>query len=201
MAAAGNKKSGRDRKSVCRRHGSSFRKKLLLMFASCALTLLCIAGGTLAWLAAKTAPAVNTFTIGKIDGEIDEEFDGKTKKNVTVKNNGDIDAYVRINLVSYRADKDGNPVGGEASVGNITLGAGWVKHTDGYYYYTKPVKAGAYPETNLFDSYTLQEYEDGSVQVVEVMAELIQSEPAKAVQDAWGVAISDGTVADAPSGN
>lgn len=201
MAAAKYKKSGRDRKSVCQTHRSSFRKKLLLMFASCALTLLCIAGGTLAWLATKTGPVVNTFTVGKVDGEIEEEFDGEIKKNVTVKNNGDIDAYVRMNLVSYRADADGNPVGGEASVGDIQLGAGWVKHTDGYYYYTKPVKAGKSPETNLFDSYTLQKYEDGSVQVVEVMAELIQSEPAKAVQDAWGVTISEGAVSDAPSGN
>ena len=35
---------------------------------------------------------------------------------------------------------------------------------------------------------------DGGKQVIEVMAEAIQSEPAEAVGEAWGVTISSGSV-------
>lgn len=36
---------------------------------------------------------------------------------------------------------------------------------------------------------------DGGKQVIEVMAEAIQAEPARAVGEAWGVTITEGNVA------
>ena len=62
-----------------------------------------------------------------------------------------------------------------------------------YYYYTKPVAPNQKPETNLTDSMTLiGSYmdTDGGKQVVEVMAEAIQSVPEAAVKDAWGTGFS-----------
>ena len=55
----------------------------------------------------------------------------------------------------------------------------------------------ATPETALIDQITLtRSYDDadGGKQVIEVMAEAIQSQPARAVQQAWGVTVSDGTL-------
>lgn len=156
-------------------------------------------GGTLAYLVADTKPVVNTFTPSHVDCTVTEDFNGIVKSNVNVTNTGDIDAYLRVKLVSYRVNAGGQHIGGEAPVKDFELGANWVKH-DGYYYYTLPVKPTEQPITDLSDNIELQEYlvtsddPDGGKQVIEVMAEAIQAEPAKAVGEAWGVSISENSV-------
>lgn len=199
MAAENKMNSVRGRNVRSGESRLTFSKKPAFMFACIALLLGVLVGGTLAWLSAKTDPVINTFTAGKTGGEIEEEFDGTVKKNVRISNTGTVDAYVRVKLVSYRADEDGNPIGGDASIEGLVLMENWVKFGD-YYYYTQPVPAGQ--ETGvMFEPYTLKEYDDadGGKQVIEVMAELIQSDPQTAVQDAWGVTISNGIVI--PAGN
>ena len=173
----------------------SLKKKRLLVFG-CAAVLLCgTVGATIAWLMKDTGPVVNTFTVADVTTEVEEEFDGHVKKNVTAKNTGDIDAYIRIKLISYRVNESGDRIGGAAEIADFTPGAGW-KEYNGYYYYTLPVKPGKTPENCLLTEYTLQEYDDadGGKQVIEVMAEAIQSEPAQAVGEAWGVTITENHV-------
>lgn len=66
---------------------------------------------------------------------------------------------------------------------------GWVEH-GGYYYYTKPVKPNQKPEAALTKEMKLKvncDGADGGHQAIDVMAEAIQSTPAKAVKEAWGV--------------
>lgn len=145
--------------------------------------------GTMAWLTATTGEITNTFTPSKVTCEVTEKFDGTTKSNVNVTNTSDINAYIRVKLVTYRVNNDGKHIGGTATIPKFTLGAGWVEH-DGYYYYTKPVKPNEQPAVALIDSIKLLESytdADGGKQVIEVMAEAIQSEPSKAVIDSWGV--------------
>ena len=154
-------------------------------------------GGTLAYLTSKAAPIKNTFTPSEVSCEVEEEFDGTVKRNVNVKNTGDTEAYLRVKLVTYRANAEGNHIGGTAEIPAFTPGENWVKYGD-YYYYTLPVAAGAVPAADLIDSITLNgSYSDadGGRQVIEVMAEAIQSGPAEAVGQAWGVSISPGSVA------
>ena len=58
---------------------------------------------------------------------------------------------------------------------------------------------GGKPDANLAEKMTLMSsYEDadGGKQAIDVMAEAIQSEPEKAVGEAWGVRISQGNVTD-----
>ena len=43
------------------------KKKVRILVAAIALMLCCAIGGTLAWLSDKTAPVVNTFTVGDIN--------------------------------------------------------------------------------------------------------------------------------------
>ena len=65
------------------------------------------------------------------------------------------------------------------------------------------MKPGEQPAADLIRSIPLQEsYSDvdGGRQVIEVMAEAIQSKPAQAVGEAWKVTISEGSVT-AYSGN
>lgn len=147
-------------------------------------------GGTVAWLSTKDEPIINTFTPSKVACEVQEEFNSSTgeKTNVNVKNTGDIDAFIRVKLVTYRTNDQGQHIGGTATLPDFERGADWVKH-DGYYYYTKPVKPNQMPVTNLTNSMTLKkDYEDadGGHQAIDVMAEAIQSVPGEAVKAAWG---------------
>ena len=165
-------------------------KKTGTLLFSLVLLLTMMIGGTLAYLTMKTDPIQNVFTPSHVSCFVEEDFDGTTKSNVNVRNDSDINAYIRVKLVTYRVNAANQHIGGIADLPTFTLGAGWVKHTDGYYYYTQPVAPGASPAANLTDSMTLTgSYTDadGGKQVSEVMAEAIQSVPTNAVVSAWGV--------------
>lgn len=172
-------------------------KKTGMLFLSLLLVIGMVVGGTVAWLSTKSAPITNTFLPSHVSCSVKEEFNGTTKSNVNVINTGDIDAYIRVKLVTYRVNDEGDHIGGIAKIPDFTPGAGWVKKGD-YYYYTKPVAPKEQPETSLIDSITLTgSYDDaddadGGKQVIEVMAEAIQANGvadngAKAVKEAWGV--------------
>lgn len=150
--------------------------------------------GTVAFLVTQTDGLTNTFTPSHVSCTVTERFDGTTKSNVNVTNTSDIDAYIRVKLVSYRVNGDNQHIGGEAVVPQFTPGADWVKQGE-YYYYTKPVAPDEKPATDLIDSINLvgsYNDADGGKQVIEVMAEAIQAEGVdadgtKAVVKAWGV--------------
>ena len=167
----------------------SVAKRSLVLVASVLVLLLAVAGGTMAWLIANTGPVVNSFTPAHVSCAVTEDFDGTIKRSVNVTNTGDIDAYIRVKLVTYRVNEQGQHIGGTATIPPFAPGANWVED-DGYYYYTRPVAPGQTPETNLIDTITLSSPytdADGGKQVIEIIAEAIQSVPEEAVKDAWGV--------------
>lgn len=189
-----------ERKTPAKHAGKRTSKRptgrLAAMALATVLLLALIIGGTVAWLTSKTKDITNTFTPSHVTCEVQEGFDGYVKTDVTVKNTSDIPAYIRVKLVTYRTNDKGDHIGGTAALPNFTLGKNWVAH-DGYYYYTLPVAAGETPAFKLTDSMTLTETyidADGGHQSIDVMAEAIQSEPAQAVGEAWGVSISQGSV-------
>jgi len=161
--------------------------------------------GTVAYLAASSDTVINQFPPSNVDCTVTEAFDGAVKKNVNVTNTGDIDAYVRVNLISYRVNEQDVRIGGKAEIPAFTLGEGWFQHTDGFYYYAFPVKPGESPAASLIgeNGITLLSYTDvdGGRQVVEVMAEAIQADGERLdgadkgkspVELAWGVTVKDG---------
>ena len=163
-------------------------KKTGMLFLSLLLVIGMVVGSTVAWLSTKSAPITNTFLPSHVSCSVTEEFNGTTKSNVNVINTGDIDAYIRVKLVSYRTNDAGQHIGGTAELPAFDLGEGWVEH-GGYYYYRLPVAPGGSPETNLTESMTLTDSytdADGGKQAIDVMAEAIQSVPEDAVQAAWG---------------
>ena len=170
--------------------------RLTAMVVAAILLLALAIGGTVAWLSTTDKPIENKFLPSKVSCEVQEKFDGNVKTNVNVKNTGDIPAFIRVKLVSYRTNDAGQHIGGIAELPSFTPGAGWVKYGD-YYYYTQPVAAGGFPAANLTNSMTLTENytdADGGHQSIDVMAEAIQSVPAQAVGEAWGVSITAGSV-------
>lgn len=186
--------SGKGRRPARRR--GHFNVRLTAMILA-TVTLLALAiGGTVAWLNAKTDPVVNSFSYGKITTEIEEKFGNNVKENVAAKNTGTADAFIRIKLVSYRTNGEGQRIGGAAPLQQFKLGDNWVKYGD-YYYYTLPVTPN-YSTGILVDRIELMTYNDadGGYQSIDVMAEAIQSTPEQAVKDAWGFGLNtDGSLA------
>ena len=169
-------------------------KKTGMLFLSLLLVATMVVGGTLAYLFTNTEPVENIFTPSYVSCSVTEEFNGTIKRNVNVTNTGNIDAYIRVKLVTYRVNDEGDHIGGIAKIPDFTPGAGWVENGD-YYYYTKPVAPDEQPADALISSITLTDpYDDadGGKPVIEVMAEAIQANGVadngtKAVKEAWGV--------------
>lgn len=181
-------------KHLQRRRRNSRKTGTLLLSLLLVVTL--AIGGTVAYLTTHSDPVQNNFTPSFVDCEVTESFNGTTKSNVNVKNTGDTEAYIRVKLVTYRVNDEGQHIGGTATIPSFTPGTNWVAYGD-YYYYTLPVAPDDEPAADLIDSITLTgSYvdADGGKQVIEVMAEAIQSGPANAVGNSWGVSISEGSV-------
>ena len=167
------------------------RKSLSAMTAL--ILILCVAvGGAVAFIVTGTVPVENKFTPADVTVDIQEDFDGSIKKNVNVKNTGDTDAYIRVKLVTYMADSEDNPIAKNASIPSFDPGSDWFYcESDDTYYYSKSVAPGDKTSDLIGDSGI--ELENG--QVVEVLAEGIQSAPDKAVQEAWPtVKVVDGVL-------
>ena len=174
--------------------GRPSRKSKKSLTALIALILIiCLAvGGTVAFIVTQTQAVKNTFTPSDVKVDIQEDFDGSIKKNVNVKNTGDTDAYIRVKLVTYMADSEGNPIAENASIPSFVPGSDWSYcESDDTYYYGKPVAPnGTTSDLIGSDGITLT---DG--QVVEVLAEGIQAMPKQVVIDAWGVTVdSNGSI-------
>lgn len=167
------------------------RKKSLVLMASILLILAISVGGTLAYLATHTGPVANTFIPTSVGTEINEKNEGNVKKDVTVKNTGSTDAYVRAAIVVTWIDSEGKvypqaPVAGTDYTIDLNVGDdAWEKH-DGYYYYKTPV-AGGEKTAVLINSASLKgTAPDGYYLSIEILSQAIQAVPAQAVKDAWG---------------
>lgn len=173
-------------------HFQNKRKALTLLLALALLTI--AVTGTIAYLFTNSKSITNVFTTTNVPNTPVEEFDGTTKSSIMVQNTGNIAAYVRVKLVTYRVNESGDHIGGTATIPAFTLGTNWFEK-DGYYYYKLPVQPNATSGNLLGESITLQKYTDadGGKQVIEVISESIQSVPADAVEDAWtSVRVVDG---------
>lgn len=161
-------------------------------------------GSTVAFLIDKTEPVKNSFEYAKVSCEVTENFTNNKKDNVQVKNTGTIDAYIRATYVVNWVDAQGNiassdPAGYEYTL-TANLNNGWTNGSDGYFYYTSPVAPGASTAGSLLTCTVTSPENPEYTLSVEILAEAIQSTPDKAVQEAWGVSISQGSVT-ACSGN
>ena len=173
------------------------RNGKLNIFAFVLVALLPVSLGIgVAWAVSfmKTEPVENEFTPIQASIEVKETFDGTTKSNVYVANTGSTGdpkgpaVYVRVKLVTYWYTKDGDHIAAKSSwTPSFTPGADWIL-IDGCYYYKKPINAGQNTSA-LISSITLTADSDGNRQVLEVLAEAIQANPADAITSSWGVSL------------
>lgn len=174
-----------------KKHSRIRMNKLAILFIAVVMLIGAVVGSTVAFLVTETKPVENKFTYASISTGIVETFDGTTKSDVQVINNGDINAYVRATYVVNWLHKDGTVAASVPEGYSYSLTENpdntWTKGKDGYFYYLSPVAPGkstagsllictvtSYPEN---PEYTLS---------VEILATAVQSTPANAVADAWG---------------
>lgn len=176
------------------KNASRFGKAMTLLIC-CLLLASAAVGTTLAMLVDKSDGIENSFEPGEVSSFVDEPgwSDGSlVKSNVSIINTGNTDAYIRAAIVVTWQDSEGKVYPGSPVRGTdytLSIGSDWgTKNGDGFYYYNGEVSpqgrtgvlivscgpvAGRTPQ-----GYTLH---------VEVLASAVQSQPAQAVTDAWGV--------------
>lgn len=160
------------------------RKKTFSLLVSIVLLLTLTTGGTLAYIATKSAMAQNQFAAGYVTSSVND--DGK------VTNNGNVDAYIRAAVAVNWMDKDGNVYGIKPSY-SISANDGWTE-SGGFYYYTAKVAPNGTTATapvtvRVSDNAPSSAYSLS----VEIVAEAIQAEGdtdsgnIPAYQNAWGI--------------
>lgn len=177
------------RKGTAKRRRLRWSKQFAVL-ACVAVLLTGFVGSSLAWLMAGTKPIKNVFEPGNVPPTIVEEMDGTVKNNVTVKNTGNVDAYIRAKLVFTWQNKAGEVLGVAPTSDDYTISLtkeGWEVGPGGYYYYTSKVGSGESTgvlATNIKQA--MPNPAEGYTLHVEVLAESIQAEPSSAVKEAWG---------------
>lgn len=177
--------------------------KAAVLIMAVLLLLGAAVGSTVAFLIDKTEPVENAFEYAKVSCEVTEKFEQNKKEDVKVKNTGTTDAYIRATYVVNWVDAQGSIAASEPAGYSYSLtensDSKWIAE-DGYFYYTLPVAPGASTEGSLLTCTVTYPDNPEYTLSVEILAEAIQSTPDNAVQEAWGVSISQGSVT-AYSGN
>ena len=168
------------------------KRKWLGTLVALALVL-CIAGGaTLAFLMVTTPSLTNVFQYGHVTCAVQEEFDGTTKSDVSIKNTGNTQSYIRVKLVFTWKDAEGNVSAQPVKTGDYDLELnmdGWFEK-DGYYYAKAPVAPDNKTPVLIGKCTEVAAHApDGYTLSLEILADAIQSTPTRAVEQAWGVTV------------
>lgn len=141
-------------------------------------------GGSLAWLQSD-ADRTNTFGKGSVTTEVVESFDGSVKRDVKVKNTGNVPAFIRVALApAWKSGTDiaARPV--QPSDYTVTLNTtDWFRAGD-YYYHKARVPAGGLTNP-LINRFELVNPPSDLTFELQVICSGIQQDPAAAVQSAW----------------
>ena len=163
-------------------------KRAVALLVSLAVLLTVAVGVTIAFLADRTPEVENTFTPSRVACAVTKD---PTNHIYTVQNTGDTTAYIRAAVVVNWVNADNKQVYAQAPSFTVTPeNTNWVLGTDGYYYYIKPVEAGAVITEELTvallpESATAPA---GHTLQVEVVASAIQA-TSKAVKD-WSNSVA-----------
>ena len=167
-----------------------------VLFMAIIMLIGTVIGSTVAFLITNTGPVENKFAYASVSCEVKEDFHGNTKKDVQITNTGSTNAYIRATYVVNWLDAQGNIVASVPDGYSYSLienpGGKWTKGNYGYFYYLSPVAPGASTPGSLLTC-TVTRPENPEYQLsVEIIATAIQSTPAKAVKEAWGVTPTSG---------
>ena len=176
-------------------------KRTLITLICGALLLLAATGTTLAYLKDNTATLRNVFQPGKVSCAVVENgqvypantVNVSSKSDVTVKNTGNVPAFIRATIVVTWKSTGGTvyaakPVAGEDYTLELNTAA-WTKGTDGFYYCQSGVEPNAETARLIKSANQLRSGPEGYTLSIEILAEAIQKEAlADSAQGAWAEA-------------
>jgi len=174
-------------------------KKLIIMMASIIIIAAVSVADTLAWIFTETNAVTNTFTPANVACSVEETFENNVKSNVSIKNDGNIPAFIRAYYVVTWQNSAGEiwPFEPKTTDYELVLNETDWEEKGGYYYYKSPVAAEDDLLTVVDEDNTPVFIEKCKVQAaapakgytlhVEIIAQAIQAEPVSVVADAWDV--------------
>lgn len=186
-------------------------KKSVVLTVATIVLLTAVVGGSLAWLIDQTGIITNRFNAPKVDIDIEEDIKDLTKDKVAIKNNSDIDVYVRVAIVATWKDKDGNVYPEKPLLGTDYTwtqkysydgivgvdDCSWYEYGGFYYYFDfvnhkfKALKPNQ-TTNSLIESVvqTGSRTPEGYSLSVEIISQAIQANPEDVIEDTWGVRVS-----------
>ena len=168
-------------------------KKLssLKKFFMICLILIIVVGSYLTIAYLKNNSSLNNqFVVASVDNSIEEDFDGIVKKDVSIKNTGDIDVYVRVKILPYFEGDEGNIIGYKPKINDdytIEYSDNFVNdwfEKDGFYYYKNKLKSDTNTST-LFKQIKCSKIDTSKTFTFDILSESIQASSASAVNEAW----------------
>ena len=178
------------------KHGKHARKSNLrwkrsfVLLTALTVLMLGVVGATISYLVTSTKPVTNTFKYAEVTCEVNESFSNGVKSDVTIKNTGNIDAYIRAAVIVTWKDASGNVYGQPVPEDAYTIQYNetkWTKNGD-YWYCNTAIAANASTDPLIVTCSKTKDANppDGYDLSVEILADAIQSQPANAVTEAWG---------------
>ena len=167
-----------------RKNHTSPQKRSLLVTITIVLVVLVTMGGVAAFFILQSQPITNTFVGGNTGCRITETVTGNVKKSVLLTNDGNFPVYVRVRLVTYWQTPEGAPAAKAAPELKLETTSDWVRYGD-CYYYVSPLQGSASVEL-LAKSLQMETDGEGNIQVIDILAEAVQSSPSDAISQTWG---------------
>ncbi|MBQ7500435.1 MAG: hypothetical protein IJT91_06040 [Clostridia bacterium] len=170
--------------------------KALILTIAAAVAIFVAVAATVSVIFDIEGPITNWFRKSYVESEVVETLDNGVKKNVSIKNTGDIPAYIRAAVVVNWKDASGNvsgtvPVAGVDYTINFDLAHGWKKSSDGYYYYIYPVAPSQYTGVLVTSCTPVSGTAPAGYGLsVEILGSAIQSKPANLVVEKWSGVVS-----------
>lgn len=155
--------------------------KRLAMLLSMILVITCTVGGTLAYLFTRTESITDTFEPANVSCTISNDQASVTSASET-------SVWLRVSITAvYRSTSDPNAIHWENPPISITASGDWFynENGDGFYYYNLPVDSSGVVALPVIE---INQSDPAGFQLEkQILAEVIQSAPLIAVQEAWGM--------------
>lgn len=183
-------------------------RKALFALVSVLVLVFAAVGVTVAYLQTQTDPLKNEFTPAKVSCDVEEAFDGNVKSNVSIRNTGDTDAFIRVAIVANWVQTGKNssvtsvyaqqPVlGVDYTVvwaGGVEDNANWLQDDNGFYYYKNAVKPNGATDTLIQECTLIGEAPAGYRLAVEIVASAIQASPETVAEKYWHISVENGEI-------
>ena len=148
--------------------------KPVLVLVAFVLLLTISIGSTLAYISVKSEKIETVF--------VPTDVQCMVQDNLTVKNTGSNNAYIRVAAVPNYMNADGHICAEHGTLSSPAAGEGWV-YVNGYYYYSQILSPDTV--TSPVFVFTGNQAEDGCSLRLELFASAIQAEPADVVIKVW----------------